>query len=74
MKNPYYTISNIVLTNNPHSKSYRLIQDDDNYIISFISGELAGREKFVRVTEEEFNKLKNEEITLSDLLKKYNTG
>jgi len=52
MKNPYYTISNIVLTNNPHSKSYRLIQDDDNYIISFISGELAGREKFVRVTEE----------------------
>lgn len=74
MKNPYYTISNIVWTNNLHSKSYRLIQDDDNYIISFISGELAGREKFVRVNEEEFNKLKNEEITLSDLLKKYNTG
>ena len=49
MKSPYYTISNTKLKNEPDAKFYKLIQDGDNYIISFISGELSDREKFVRI-------------------------
>lgn len=74
MKNPYYTISNVELTNSPKSKSYQLIQDGDNYIVSFISGELAGREKFVRVTADDFDSLKKEQVTIYEILGKYKTG
>lgn len=74
MKSPYYTISNTKLKNEPDAKFYKLIQDGDNYIISFISGELSGKEKFVRISLDDFNRLKREEISIYEILRKYNTG
>ncbi|MBN6074022.1 hypothetical protein HYE60_01925 [Aggregatibacter actinomycetemcomitans] len=47
---------------------------DNNYVLSFISGEHFGKEKRIEINEEDFNLLKDGKVDINDIFIKYHTG
>jgi hypothetical protein len=55
---------NVVLEGNAWLVRFK----NDQYILEYISGEHAGREKFIIITEQEFFGLRDEDLTVDQVL------
>ena len=51
--------------------SWSIIQKDQKYVLEYISGELAGRKKSIEISQEDAQRLANDEATIDEILIAY---
>ncbi|TNH02321.1 hypothetical protein [Testudinibacter sp. TR-2022] len=77
----YLTIDELFKENNSDNRACELSGNgwviekiDDDYILSFISGDILGVEKKTKIMNVDFDLLKNRMVDINDILIKYHLG
>jgi hypothetical protein len=74
----YYTISELFKVNSKDKLlsglGWSIEKTNGKYMLTFISGELLGKEKMIEITKSDFELLESNNIKINDIFIKYQTG